>query len=910
MTTAINDENPWNLNDWTVLFDGTHTFNEPTNTSHIKRILGCGYEYSYQSTEEDDENDNGVWRNDLFYDGLKTHLKTYLKKLRNGIMSNRPHLHKKKKYGRAIYDRSLSLGVLPRRVRHTIAEEDWIDIDLDNAHPNILLQLCEYYNKEFEDDDFNETNYENLKEYCLNREYNLERLVKKYFDTDKQDPNYKHYRSQVKTLVLITFYLGSQRNWRKKLNIKESIGDDKLLSAIKNEITNITHSFIIPQNEELYKIIQTEHKRKRTEALKNKKNFTKNQISTIASVFLQHYERVIVEFAILDLVERNIIENLNVVYCYDGFMIRKTAYEKFMKEYDTTLTTHLQKVISKKTIFNLKWSIKTMDEGIWDEIHAYEESLNKEYTHPSDKLDVFDWNYFNINCENYSMKKDYFEHFVSCVKKHNQFFIIQNEYYIDCRNNTKGKKRVITSHEDVNLKKIFREFGSGEYNQHGTEIKFIEKWLDDANKRMYQTINFYPQNNPYHKLNGDEHILNTFTGYNPLLWETTYDRNKRDKIIHPFMEVGKGVLGSADDFMVFIHLMSHLIKYPSRKMPYTAVIKGIEGEGKNVILSVFASIIGEEHYITTSNIDDILGTHAEGVYHRLLVNLNEMELGSTSKQTNRIKSAVSEDKIVLNAKHQRPETIDNFAFIVITSNESVPVKIDIIADDRRYFVFQGNGKNKATYKQKHWSALVKHFEKPVFIKAFYDYLMELDVDNYDFKKAKYDNSLRPPYKNLIAHFVPMEALFLNDTILNQSLWLSCDLDDEDIDDFPPVGLFCGSEDFTKKQTIRVQRMISLFRRWAEENKFRQVAQEKNSKAFVNKIVNLGFKSIKKITDAVNYVCFEFVPADLYIELFERKFIDINTSLDWYTEYITKNKVVNPVDEVDISSLIPYSIADE
>lgn len=897
---TINEDNPWELKQWTSLFDGTHTFREPMNVNTIKRIVASEYDHPYEREE-----DNGVFVS--VYEGVKTHLKKLLTSMKNGIMVNKPHIHKTKQFGRAIYPKSLTLGALPRGVRHTIAGEDWVDIDMDNAHPTILLQLCEYYCREFDDEDFNEGRFVNLKKYCVEREAQLERLVKNYFQVEKTDPIYKKCRDKVKTLVLRTFFLGSQRKWKKEHSIADSIPDDDFLTGIKNEISSLTTDFIIPQNPELYKKVQAEIRKKKTEALKAGKPYFKNEKASICSLFLQHYERVLLETAVIDLIDRDIIENLEVAYCYDGFMIRKTAFEKFTKAYDIPITDHIQAVLRSKTLFNMKWSVKAMDEHIWDHIHAYEQSLNKTFAHPCDKIDIFDWNYFNNECDSYSMKKDYFELFVSSVKKDNTYYIIENEYHTNFYSNTQYKQRAITSYDDIGLKKRFRECGSGEYSQKGKEEKFIDKWLDDSSKRMYQTINFYPQNFPFHKLNNNPYTLNTFTGYNPILWDTEYDKSRRLDILFPFFAIGSNVFGSTEDFNVFLHLMAHVIKYPTRKLPYSVVLKGVEGEGKNVILSVFASIIGEEHYLTTSNIDDILGTHAEGINHKLIVNLNEMGLASTNKHTNRLKSVITEDTIVVNAKFKAPTIQDNFAFIVITSNETIPVRIDIVSKDRRYFVFQGNGENVKTVGEEDWSRYIKHFKNHKFITALYDYLMDLDIENYNFKEAKYENSLKRPYKNIASHFVPMEALFLNDMILEKTLWTDhgCMLDTEDIheENYTP---FHKDPDFFKKTTIQSKQLIQMFRSWATENKFKQASEEKNSKAFNNKIVNMGFKSIEKKADITNHICFVFVPADLYIELHERKFTEINTSLDWYIDYKSRTALPKPTKKQS-ATLIPYEL---
>ena len=45
-------------------------------------------------------------------------------------------------YGRVMAKGAFSLGTLRKSVRHTLCGDDWIDIDVANCHPAIILQLC------------------------------------------------------------------------------------------------------------------------------------------------------------------------------------------------------------------------------------------------------------------------------------------------------------------------------------------------------------------------------------------------------------------------------------------------------------------------------------------------------------------------------------------------------------------------------------------------------------------------------------------------------------------------------------------------------------------------------------------------------------------------------------------------
>ena len=76
--------------------------------------------------------------------------------------------------------------------------------------------------------------------------------------------------------------------------------------------------------------------------------------------------------------------------------------------------------------------------------------------------------------------------------------------------------------------------------------------------------------------------------------------------------------------------------------------------------------------MTSSKLEDFFGTHAEGFYHKILVNPNEVESGKSNDYEAEMKSAITEDTITINPKNVRPIEINNFARVILTSNKSNP----------------------------------------------------------------------------------------------------------------------------------------------------------------------------------------------------------------------------------------------
>ena len=66
---------------------------------------------------------------------------------------------------------------------------------------------------------------------------------------------------------------------------------------------------------------------------------------------------------------------------------------------------------------------------------------------------------------------------------------------------------------------------------------------------------------------------------------------------------------------------------------------------------------------------------------------------------------ISQSEITFNPKHANMFEAINYALLMITTNEQLPVVLDVLTGDRRWFIFEGNGKNCKISESK-WAELV------------------------------------------------------------------------------------------------------------------------------------------------------------------------------------------------------------
>jgi hypothetical protein len=119
----------------------------------------------------------------------KEQLSNYKKLINNNVALVKYNKTDKIGFGRVNPEKSLGLFSFRKAIRHTLAKNTFEDIDIENCHPELLVQICNANNIK--------CNY--LKKYIENREYYLEEVVNKY----------NVNRDEAKKLFISLMYFGS-----------------------------------------------------------------------------------------------------------------------------------------------------------------------------------------------------------------------------------------------------------------------------------------------------------------------------------------------------------------------------------------------------------------------------------------------------------------------------------------------------------------------------------------------------------------------------------------------------------------------------------------------------------------------------------------------------------------------------
>lgn len=749
----------------------------------------------------------------------REHLINYLC---NSITENKIKVkYIKDEYGRSNPYKSYGLYNIRREIRHTISREYYEDIDIINAHPTILEQILKHNNiKCYYLSDYinNRDKYLNI----VMDKYNIKKDIAKTlfirllyggsYDKWLNENNFndkldiiKSFNNEMWELNKIMVDNNKELyEWIK--NKKENFNDSTLVAyylqekevQILEELYNysVNKGYIINNNVVLCAdgmMIQKEYYN--DNILKEFENLIYDKFNInlkfINKKLDQYYDDNIIDNNIdikdINIIndELNILNNtLNDLNNTDTKLINEIIKHKSLltKKKDKIMNNH---IIDIKNIINNKKKQNLKNEKLIEKIDKNIEKMNMKNREKNEKMEfiekeknekinikdreknirniiknekkdvIIDEKYksnfsksYMISLKSYLEKKKYFELFVCKILRPSCIFL-----YLE-QNKNMCKEQCFFSEKEIIS--AFREYKSGIIIM-GIETSFIKEWLDDSNMLCYNKSDFIPYNG-LSKLNEDETIYNLFNGYNNKI-KSLYNIDKKDKILQPFNDLLFSICGENEYYMdYFIKYLAHMIQKPNEKIPICFILKGKQGTGKNVLLTAISNIIGKEYYITSSKPDDFFGNYAEGFYRKLLVNMNECEGKDTFDFEGKIKSFITEDTININPKYIRPTEIRNVARIIITTNKSNPIPIDVKSIDRRFVVYQNSEKYlDKKYNSIFWDKLVNHFNCNEFIACLYDYLNSIDINNYNWRLHR---PITQEYKNMCRLYIPTEALFL------------------------------------------------------------------------------------------------------------------------------------------------------
>jgi phage/plasmid primase-like uncharacterized protein len=216
----------------------------------------------------------------------------------------------------------------------------------------------------------------------------------------------------------------------------------------------------------------------------------------------------------------------------------------------------------------------------------------------------------------------------------------------------------------------------------GEEVGLGTYWINHARRAEFDGMVFSP---------GEDQpgYLNLWTG-----WGVDPVAGSCKK----YLEFVFDVIASGDHalFNYIIYWCAHLVQRP-QELPETALVfRGREGIGKDTFIRPLRDIVGSEHFLMLSSLNQITGRFSGHLSNALLVFCNESVWGGDKSAQGVLKSMITDEVQPIEHKGRDLFMVKSYRRMVFATNENWAVPRG--ADDRRYVITDVSDTRKGDYE--------------------------------------------------------------------------------------------------------------------------------------------------------------------------------------------------------------------
>ena len=271
---------------------------------------------------------------------------------------------------------------------------------------------------------------------------------------------------------------------------------------------------------------------------------------------------------------------------------------------------------------------------------------------------------------------------------------------------------------------------------------FCEVWIRDKNIRNYDMCGVYPEG-------CSERIYNTWDGFRAEKFETGGECDS-------FVNLVKRLCNYNEEHFDFvIKVIAQIIQEPHKKVNICLVFKSYQGAGKDTLYLILQAVIGALYCFNTADVErDIFGRFNDAIENKILIALNECSVVQTGKHSQKFKDFITCSVDKIEEKGIGLRTVRSMARYFIFTNSDFALNIEEL--DRRFFVIDCK---QPKLTQEESRKIYDDIDNEKCIRAFYDYLMNVDITSFDFVSNRPHSQYQEDIKEAC---LPMEHLFLRE----------------------------------------------------------------------------------------------------------------------------------------------------
>lgn len=262
----------------------------------------------------------------------------------------------------------------------------------------------------------------------------------------------------------------------------------------------------------------------------------------------------------------------------------------------------------------------------------------------------------------------------------------------------------------------------------------LKKWYADPDRRTYHRIVNQP---PPNICNARDFNM---WGFNAVFRASTLPELGPDDdmmaLVAPVLECFRRIVsGNQDHFDYLMHYMADSLQNPGLKRAQYVGMYGEQGVGKNELMERFwlDKIVGPGLSVTYKSIGEMAEKYETGWHDKMWVMIHEVEYKDFVAHYQFIKGVTGSLHQISNTKHGALQSIEFYGRIIMLSNYANAFNEDNLISRRQ-------GLRCVASSFRDVPNALEIMDDPKVQRAFYDYMMDYDLEGWDAERDRVDSS--------------------------------------------------------------------------------------------------------------------------------------------------------------------------
>jgi hypothetical protein len=289
---------------------------------------------------------------------------------------------------------------------------------------------------------------------------------------------------------------------------------------------------------------------------------------------------------------------------------------------------------------------------------------------------------------------------------------------------------------------------------------FLTSWIADSERREY--INIVRNLNPEFN---DKDYFNSWTGKFPI---ESFEPTQDDVLYNEWVVIRNELFDICSNYDTEIkdslmNWTAQLVQMPWEKPPMIPFFQGLPGTGKSSFGNLLEGILwnydmrGSKLVHTDTGLTPLLGVRFNDHFLETLVyQAEEVDKTNSATLMEQLKNHATSKWLNIEAKGQKTFTIDNVCRLIITTNNTTPLRIE--EQERRILAVQVS--NKRLGDKAFWDTFHKFVRNAQVMRREFDFFKSRDISAVDFRKipeTKFSKTLKEHFQDPIYQFIVDEA---------------------------------------------------------------------------------------------------------------------------------------------------------